>query len=72
MKSNFYVEYKGKKVLEKTLVDTAKDIWKNTGKKVKDIKSLDVYYKPEERTCYYVFNDTITGSFNIDNYELDL
>ncbi len=67
MKSNFYVEYKGKKVLEKTLIDYSKEIWKNNGNKVKDIKSLDIYYKPEENTCYYLFNDSVTGSFNIDN-----
>ncbi len=69
MKSNFFVEYHGNKVLEATLSAKVKDIWKNSGNKVKDLTQLDIYYKPEEKTCYYVFNDTTTGSFVVDEFE---
>ncbi len=66
MKSTFYVEYYGKQVEEAALIKTAKEIWKNSGKKATDLKSLNLYVKPEENTVYYVFNDDESGSFAID------
>ncbi len=65
MKSSFYVEFAGKKVLEKDLLDKAKEIWKEDGNKVKDLNTLDLYYKPEENSCYYVFNETVSGKFEV-------
>ncbi len=66
MKSTFYVEYYGKQVEEAALIKTAKEVWKNSGKKATDLKSLNLYVKPEENTVYYVFNDDESGSFAID------
>lgn len=66
MKSTFYVEYYGKQVEEAALIKTAKEVWKNSGKKATDLKSLNLYVKPEENTVYYVFNDDESGSFSID------
>lgn len=63
MKSNFFVEYKGKKANSKELLDKVKEIWKEDGGKVKDLVSIDVYVKPEEEMCYYVINENKTGSF---------
>ena len=41
----------------------AKDVWKfDLKKKVGDLKSVELYVKPEENICYYVMNDE-TGSF---------
>lgn len=56
MKSDLYVQYQGKNVDTKQLLDTAKEIWKADGNKVKDLKEVQLYYKPEEQKCYYVFN----------------
>lgn len=66
MKSTFYVEYYGKQVEDAELIKTAKEIWKKNGKKAADLKSLNLYVKPEENTVYYVFNDDESGSFAID------
>ncbi len=66
MKSTFFVEFYGKQVEEAALIKTAKEIWKNSGKKATDLKSLNLYVKPEENTVYYVFNDDESGSFAID------
>lgn len=66
MKSTFFVEFYGKQVEEAALVKTAKEIWKKNGKKATDLKSLNLYVKPEENTVYYVFNDDESGSFAID------
>ena len=66
MKSTFYVEYYGKQIDEASLIKEAKAIWTKSGKKAADLKSLNLYIKPEENTAYYVFNDDETGSFVIE------
>lgn len=56
MKTDFFVEFNGKKVNQKQLEDKAKELWKSEGNKVKDLKTVELYYKPDENKCYYVFN----------------
>lgn len=56
MKSELYVQFKGNSIDTKTLVEMAKEIWKSDGNKVKDLATIELYYKPEEGRCYYVFN----------------
>ena len=62
MKTNTYVEYAGKQVDEKVVVASVKQVWTEAGNKVKDIKTMDLYIKPEESAVYYVINETFTGS----------
>ncbi|MBR1669355.1 MAG: hypothetical protein IJ695_01525 [Butyrivibrio sp.] len=45
---------------EEVLVSMAKEAYG-----AKDIKSLDIYVKPEEAKAYYVVNGDITGSFDL-------
>lgn len=59
-KSN--VEYYGKQVEEKGIIASVKKAWISTGKKVGDIKSMDLYIKPEEGAVYYVIDGTETGA----------
>lgn len=40
----------------------AKESWKQSGYLVKDIKTLDLYIKLEEHTCYFVINDEYRGA----------
>lgn len=65
MKLNLYIEYAGKQTDDKLLLDTAKEIWKAEGNKVKDLSNVELYYKPEESKCYYVFNNDEKGSFEV-------
>ena len=41
-------------------------MWKEEGRKIKDMRELDLYYKPEEGNCYYVVNGTEKGSFHVE------
>lgn len=66
MKANINIEFCGKAVSVKDLEDEAKLVWKESGKKIKDLRELDLYYKPEESTCYYVANATEKGSFHVE------
>lgn len=62
MKVNAFVEYYGKQVEEKDMIARVKKAWTRSGKKVGDIKEMNLYIKPEENAVYYVINGTETGS----------
>ncbi len=64
MKTDLYIEYHGQQTDYKYLIDTAKEIWKNGGNKVKDLQSLELFYKPDERKCFYVINGSVMGNFD--------
>lgn len=69
IKESMFIEFNGNQVNQKDLFNKARQEWKDNDNKVKDLKTVDVYYKPEEQKCYYVMNkdskDELTGSFNI-------
>lgn len=56
------VEYYGKQVEEKDIIANVKKAWTKSGKKVGDIKTMELYIKPEEAAVYYVINGTETGA----------
>lgn len=66
MKSSMYVEFQGKQLDEKEIVANAKRIWVENGNKASELKSLQLYIKPEENMAYYVFNEEVSGSFPLD------
>ena len=55
-----------KAVKKETAKAIAKDVWKyDLKQKVSDLKSVELYVKPEENQAYYVINGEHTGSFFI-------
>ena len=62
MKVNTVVEYYGKQVEEKDMVAAVKKAWTKSGRKVGDIRTMELYIKPEEGAVYYVINGTDTGA----------
>ena len=64
MKTELFLEFSCRQVNKSALLETAKEIWKNDGNKVKDLHTVELYYKPEENKCYYVFN----GEGSSDSY----
>ncbi len=65
MKTNTVIQFNNLEVDEKSIIDAIKEIWSNQGNKIKDIKELQLYIKPEEHTAYYVINATETGAIAI-------
>ena len=65
MKTSLFVEQQGLQVNEKDIVAKIKEIWLNDGNKIKDIKDLKLYVKPEEFMAYYVINDDISGKIEL-------
>ena len=60
------VEFSGKVCTPESLIASAKDVWQyDMGRDVAEIKTLNVYLKPEESTAYFVVNGEETGNFFI-------
>ena len=66
MKSTYNVEFAGNQIESKEVIARAIKVWVDAGnknRKVKDLKTMDLYLKPEENAVYYVFNEEESGSF---------
>ena len=66
MKSTYNVEFAGNQIESKEVIKKKKKVWVDAGnknRKVKDLKTMDLYLKPEENAVYYVFNEEESGSF---------
>ncbi len=60
------VEYAGRSYVKEELIEKAYTVWSKKLKRGrKDLKEMELYFKPEEQTIYYVFNQTRKGSFKI-------
>ena len=60
------LELPHKSYTEADLVKIATDVWVyDLGNKAEDIKDIELYVKPVEKTVYYVINEEVKGSFGI-------
>lgn len=55
----------GVEISKAEIITKIKDIWVADGNKVKDLKNLVMYVKPEERKVYYVINDDVNGEIEV-------
>lgn len=60
-KTSMFVEYQGKQVEDKAMITAVKKSWTEAGHKVGDMKTVELYIKPEEDAVFYVINGTETG-----------
>ncbi len=66
VKCSLQVQYAGKAYGQEELEKKAREIWKGELKqKAGDLKSIELYVKPEENKVYYVMNGEFKGSFDI-------
>lgn len=57
-----YVQYWGKEIYAKDVVENIKKIWtEELGKKEDELEDLKVYIKPEDDGVHYVINGDVTG-----------
>ncbi len=60
------IQFADKSYTSEDLSNIANDVWVyDYNKKASELKDVQLYVKPEESKVYYVFNDEITGDFNI-------
>ena len=66
VKEEVNFQFSGKSYTSEDLIRITKDVWKyDLNGKEEDVKSIELYVKPEENTAYYVINGNVTGSFFI-------
>lgn len=65
MKINTTIQHYDLEVTDTELVQKVKEAWTKAGNLVKDIKSLNLYIKTDERKVYWVINEEVTGDFEI-------
>ncbi|MFV0503669.1 MAG: DUF6465 family protein [Lachnospirales bacterium] len=66
MKTNIYVENDNIQTLISNFEKEAKSIWRSKGRLVKDIETLNIYFKPDEKKVYCVYNEKETDTFEIN------
>ena len=59
------LQFAGKEIQSKDLLDRVKEIWKNEGNKEDSLVDIKVYVKPEESAAYYVITGDVTGCINL-------
>ena len=67
IKTSVVVQFAGKEVTEKELIAAVKKAYTKKGNKVGDIKTIEIYEKPEENAAYYVVNGV-----GADDYKIEL
>lgn len=67
IKTSVVVQFAGKEVAEKDLIAAVKKAYTKKGNKVGDIKTIEIYVKPEENAAYYVVNGV-----GADDYKIEL
>lgn len=67
IKTNVLLQFAGKEVAEKDIVANVKKAWTSQFKgKVKDIKTMDIYVKPDENKAYFVINGVSEDGYFIE------
>lgn len=64
MKQTITIQYGEKEISQEQIVEKIKELWVSEGNKIGQLKTLEVYVKPEDNACYYVINDEIQGVLN--------
>ena len=65
IKTSVVVQFAGKEVTEKDLIAAVKKAYTKKGNKVGDIKTIEIYVKPEESAAYYVVNGEASDDFKV-------
>lgn len=65
MKENYYIQVNENQSDISNLKVAAKSAWKDAGNKVKDIKTIDYYVKPNDNKCYYMINQDFSGDIDL-------
>lgn len=66
VKASVNLQFDGKSYTNDDLIKIAKDVWKyDLGRKPAELKTVELYVKPEEARAYYIMNGENSGSFAI-------
>ena len=66
VKPEVFFQYDGGEISANDYVEKVKQAYVAEGHRVSSIKSLQLYFKPEDNKVYYVINEKITGDLDLD------
>lgn len=66
VKTEMFLQFDGKEYTESEIFQKVKEVWTKVLKnKVGDMKTVQIYLKPEESAAYYVVNGDTTGKVDL-------
>lgn len=65
MKVETFIELHESQVDTNAQLNRFKELWKEQGNMVKDLKSVKIYINLNQNKVFYVANEDITGSFEL-------
>ena len=65
IKQQLFLQFNEQEVELSTVEANVKADWKNAGRKLTEITSLDIYVKPQEGKAYYVVNKEVEGKVDL-------
>ena len=60
-----FLQFNEQEVEIGTVEANVKKAWKDAGKKLNEIETLDIYVKPQEGKAYYVVNKETEGKIDL-------
>ena len=64
-KTTLTIQASGVEATEAEIKAAVKDAWTAAGNKVKDMETVEIYVKPEEKKAYYVINGNVNGAVEL-------
>ena len=65
IKQQMFLQFNEQEVELSAVEANVKKDWKEAGKKLTDIETLDIYIKPQEGKAYYVVNRATEGRIDL-------
>ena len=65
LKPEVIIQYQGNEASMEDAIEKAKEDYVTAGHRVSSIKSLQVYFKPEDGAAYYVINQKFAGKIDL-------
>lgn len=65
IKQQMFLQFNEQEVELSQVEANVKKDWKEAGKKLTEIESLDIYIKPQEAKAYYVVNKAVEGKVDL-------
>ena len=65
MKQQMFLQFNELEVELSDVEENVKRDWKDSGRKLNEIESLDIYVKPQEGKAYYVVNKEVEGKVDL-------
>ena len=65
--ATYVLQFSGKEVVASDILETVKKVWVDKFQgKLEEIKTIEIYFKPEEHRAYFVVNSLSNGDYFVE------